>query len=77
MPVISRAGLAMGFLDIQIGNSGIASHHIKRAMPEQSLQGENIPTRAKIGDRKGVPEAMRIGILYIRSLSNTLNQLSQ
>lgn len=55
MPVVCRAGPAVGLLDVNLRDAGVVLHHLQRAVPELRLQGEHITARPQIGNGKRVP----------------------
>ena len=76
-PIVRWAGAAMRLGHIDFGDARIVLHHVQRAVTEQRLKCEHIPTRAEIGDRKGMPETMWIAALYIGLLAQCYGQVAQ
>ena len=76
-PVVHRASIAMSLFHINLGHSGIVPDHIQRAMPQQGLHREDIPTRPEISDRKGMPEAVGVALLHLCPFSQGDHQLAQ
>lgn len=68
MPVICRAGPAVGLLDVDLRDAGVVLHHLQRAVPELRLQGEHITARPQIGNGERVAEAMRMAFRHLRLL---------
>ena len=76
-PIIHWAGLAVRIFHVYLRNLGIMAHHIQRAVSQQRLQRENIPSRTQVGDRKGVAEFMRVGMRESCAFAQTPNEDAQ
>jgi hypothetical protein len=76
-PVIRGTGFTMRSLDINLGDSGVMFYHIKRAVAKQRFQGEYIPTGPQIGDRKSMPETVRVALPYAGLFTQRFDQLAK
>ena len=76
-PIIHWAGLAMRVLHVYLRNLGIVAHHIQRAMSQQRLKREDIPTRTQIGDGEGMAKFMWMNMSELSPLPQTPDQDAQ
>ncbi len=76
-PIVHWAGLAMRVLHVYLSNLGIVAHHIQRAMSQQRLEREDIPTRTQIGDGEGMAKFMGMNMSELRSFTQTPDQDAQ
>jgi hypothetical protein len=54
----------MRLLNIDLGKAFVVLHHVQCAVPKQRLQREHIAARAQIGERRRVPEPVRMAFLH-------------
>jgi hypothetical protein len=67
----------VGLLHIYFSHTGVVLDHIQRAVPHQGLECEQVPARAQIGDRKGMPEAVWVAGLYSSLRTQCVDHLPQ
>ena len=67
----------MGLLDVDLSDVGIVLDHLQGGMPEQALQGEQVPAGTQVGDREGVSESMWMGFSNPRLLPQRGDGLAQ
>ena len=76
-PIIHWAGFAVRIFYVHLRNLRVMAYHIQRAVSQQRLQRENIPSRTKVGDRKGVAEFMRVDMRESCAFAQTPNEDAQ
>jgi hypothetical protein len=67
----------VGLFNIYCSHTGVVLDHIQRAVLQQGLECEQVPARAQIGDRKGMPEAVWVAGLYSSLRTQCVDHLPQ
>jgi hypothetical protein len=67
----------MRLLNVYLGDTGIVSYHLQAAVTQQRLQREYVPTGSQIGDCSGMAETVRMSVFYLRTGSDTLDDVPQ
>ena len=75
--VVGWTGFAMRVLHVYLGDLSVVAHHIQGTMPQQGLQGKDIPAGAQIGDRHGMPEFVGVGFFDSSSGTQPVDQDAQ
>lgn len=76
-PAVGGGGTAVGFGDIHLSNAGIMAHHVKRAVTEEGLEGENITPGAQVGNGEGVAEFVRVDVFHLCAGGDAFDKLAK